>query len=82
MQLELLLNLDVVTQIRLVILQLRLVLFRGQVQRVEGRSEVTCRPIVVIKAPVPVWLVLSRPRVFLLFQPVLHKVIEFGLYVG
>ena len=82
MQLELLLHLDVVTQIRLIILQLRLVLFRGQVQRVEGRSEVTCSPIVIIKAPVAVWLVLSRPWVFLFLQPVLHKVIKFGLYVG
>lgn len=82
-QLELLLNFDVVPHLRLVLLQLRLVLFGRQVDRVERRSELarriveaTCRAIVM-----PV-VASARVRLLVFFKPTLHDVLELSLDVA
>lgn len=70
-----------VANLGLVVLQLRLVLLGGQVQRVEGRCELTRRPVVIIHVKA-ILFILARPSVFLLFEPELHQVFKFGLDVG
>ena len=57
-KLELLLHLNVVTYLRLIVLQLLLILLRRQVKGVERRFELTSSSIVDIKAP---WSMMSTP---------------------
>lgn len=72
MQFELLLHLDVVPDLSLVVLQLRLVLFGWQVQRVERRREVRSRSILNSKATVALLVIPTRIIVFLFLKPELH----------
>ena len=80
-QLQLLLNFDMVANLRFVVLQLLLVLLGRQVEGVEGAGELTCCPIVDIEAT---WsmLVLARARILLLLKSELHEIFELGLDVG
>ena len=72
-QLQLLLHLDVVTHLRLIVLQLLLVLLRWQVQRVERGGELARGPIVHVEAARSVVPASARIRcIFLLFEPELH----------
>ena len=79
-QLELLLDLDVVSHLRLVVLQLLLVLLGRQVEGVEGAGELARGSVVHIEAPRSV-LVLVGPLVLLLLQSELHQVFKLGLDV-
>ena len=58
-QLELLLDLDMVTDLGLVVLQLLLILLRGQVKRLERAGELASRPIVYVETTWSKMLVLS-----------------------
>jgi len=80
-QLQLLLDFDVVTHLRLVVLELLLVLLGWEVEGVEGAGELARRPVVHVEAP---WAVLVLPAscVFLLLQSELHEVLKLGLNIG
>ena len=83
-QLELLLNLDMVSNFSFIVLELRLVLLRWQLQRVERRSELASRIVEPIKATTEMTIVPSAwvRLVFILFKPALHDILEFGLDVA
>lgn len=77
-ELELLLDLDVVADLGLVLLQLRLVLLR-RVQRVERRRDLRHG---TGDAACTAALPSADLRIFLLLKPVLDEVLELGLDVG
>lgn len=82
-QLELLLDLDVVTDLCLIVLKLLLILLRGQVKRLERAGKVTCGSIVHIETTWSQMLGgLIRTGFLLLLESELHKVIELCLNVG
>ena len=83
-QLELLLNLDMVSNLSLVVLELRLVLLGWQLYRVERGSELASSIVEPIKATTVMTIVPTAGvrLVFILFKPALHDIFELGLDVA
>ena len=83
-QLELLLNLDMVSNLSLVVLELRLVLLGWQLYRVERGSELASSIVEPIKATTVMTIVPTAGvrLVFILFKPALHDILELGLDVA
>ena len=83
-QLELLLNLDMVSNLSLVVLKLRLVLLGWQLYRVERGSELASSIVEPIKATTVMTIVPTAGvrLVFILFKPALHDILELGLDVA
>ena len=84
MQLELLLNLDMVSNLSFVVLELRLVLLGRQLYRVERGSELASSIVEPIKATTVMTIVPTAGvrLVFILFKPALHDVLKLGLDVA
>ena len=71
-QLELLLHLDMVTDLSLIVLQLLLILLWRQIERLERAGELASRSIIYIETTRSKVLVFAGAWVLLLFESELH----------